>query len=61
MYLAQAKLLRNKNLSKANTGKITFSMGFLGVVTKKLQNYSALFVECNLQIKQWFLVNLYDT
>ena len=39
MYLAQATLQRNKNLSKSNTKKITFSMNFLGVATKMLQSH----------------------
>ena len=53
--------VKNKNLSKENTGKITFSMVFLGAEMKMLQNRSVLFVGRNLQMKQWFLINLCAT
>ena len=59
--LAQATLLRNKKLSKDNTGKITISLDFLGLVTKMLQEHPALFACSNLQMKQWFLINLHAT
>ena len=47
-----SNVVKKQKLSKNNTGCITFSMDFLGVVTKMLQNHSALFVGSNLQMKQ---------
>ena len=47
-----SNVVKKQKLSKNNTGNITFSMDFFGVVTKMLQNHSALFVGSNLQMKQ---------
>ena len=44
-----SNVLKKQKIVKYNTRKITFSIDFLGVVTKMLQNHSALLVGSNLQ------------
>ena len=44
-------VIKIKNLSEENAGKITFSMVFLVAVKKMPQNHYVLFVGRNLQTK----------
>ena len=61
MYLAQVVKKQKIFRRQYKEDYIQYEFGNEDVVTKMLQNRSALFVWSNLQIKQWFLINLCAT